>query len=176
LKEPAAHSDRQPQHRRKIFGLEYPVRSVTHSEPAAASATTQIAADARLLSHTARPIIKLREANAVNQVRSMSASQPLVEVASAISVALKMPEIIVSQAARSTAKHGVDRRQTQPRHRIDQSRFLHDRRSRRRARLPHRRFREDRRGRKKRDQSRCSERPNRNILAGFDFARRARLR
>ena len=63
--------------------------SASHSEPAAASATAQMAAATRLPSHTARPIIKLSEANAVNHVRPTSASQPLIDVTSAISAALK---------------------------------------------------------------------------------------
>lgn len=63
--------------------------SVTHRDPAPASATTQDAAAPRLLSHTASPIIKISDATAVNQVRPMSASQPLVEVISATSAALK---------------------------------------------------------------------------------------
>ena len=63
--------------------------SVTHSEAAAASTTTQIAATGRFVSQTASPIIKQSDANAVNHVNPASASQPLAPSVNASSAALK---------------------------------------------------------------------------------------
>ena len=65
------------------------MRSVMRTEAAAAKAITQSAAPDRLLSQTATPIIKVSEAKAVNQVKPISASQPLTRSGSASSAALK---------------------------------------------------------------------------------------
>jgi hypothetical protein len=59
------------------------------SDPAAASAKTTMAAEARPPIQTARPIISSRDANAVNAVRPASASQPLTPVITAAAAALK---------------------------------------------------------------------------------------
>ena len=63
--------------------------SVVRSDAPAARATTRIAAPDRSLSQTATAIIKASEAKAVNQVRPISASQPLICSGSASSAALK---------------------------------------------------------------------------------------
>ena len=62
--------------------------NVTRSDVAAASRTTQIAAPGFLPSHTATPISRHSDANAVNQVSAISASQPLTRSGSASSAAL----------------------------------------------------------------------------------------
>src|SRR5262245_26377786 len=63
--------------------------SAARSEPAADSMTTHAAAEERALSQTASPIINVKEENAENQVRPMSASQPLTPSTMRSSAALK---------------------------------------------------------------------------------------
>ena len=63
--------------------------SIVRSDAPAARTTTRIAAFDRLLSQTATPIINVSDAKAVNQVRPISASQPLICSGSASSAALK---------------------------------------------------------------------------------------
>src|SRR3954451_19625013 len=63
--------------------------SIARSEPAVESTTTQAAAEERVPSQTASPIINVSEENAENHVRPMSASQPLTPSARRNSAALK---------------------------------------------------------------------------------------